>query len=391
MSAQDRRDGTMIIAMSKNCPASQKCEFFHRFVTEEDLQSIINMGRYVESVTYTKFGTFVVYRDNTDAVHQMLEFVPRYDIEKECKKMFKKGYSLKYYNQEQKYAIFDKNPKVTKQSFVEINSSKKNVNEKISKLNQKGLYVTIIENTTAVLQNGFDGNIQQMTKTIIVNNGEELQSQHEIQSLLSEGWMISSVSKSYNHYGNWSLYRIMFDKLNDTTSDNLQLIGLVEKQEELTKFLQDNNDQEFKIFKTWCGWENRDYAHDAELAASYDTDWSGILGGLSSSLSALAGGSIGNNETGTVDNNYSSPVDNGVNPSNSRGGKVSKANHANWSSLERSYSNYESQLIRMSNTSNIDLQEVRSIQKKMRDIREKIKVQSGGHERAVSQWENWTP
>ena len=71
--------------------------------------------------------------------------------------------------------------------------------------------------------------------------------------------------------------------------------------------------------------------------------------------------------------------------------KSSGANHANWSSLERSYSSYESQLIRLSNSTPVDKQEVRSIQRKMREIREKIATQSGGHQRAVSQWENWNP
>jgi hypothetical protein len=37
------------------------------------------------------------------------------------------------------------------------------------------------------------------------------------------------------------------------------------------------------------------------------------------------------------------------------------------------------------------VQEVRSIQRKMKEIREKIATQSGGHQRAVSQWENWNP
>ena len=75
----------------------------------------------------------------------------------------------------------------------------------------------------------------------------------------------------------------------------------------------------------------------------------------------------------------------------SKSGAASGNNHANWSSLERSYDSYESQLIRMSNSSNIDKQEVRSIQRKMKEIREKISKQSGGHQRAVSQWENWNP
>ena len=75
----------------------------------------------------------------------------------------------------------------------------------------------------------------------------------------------------------------------------------------------------------------------------------------------------------------------------SKSAESSGVNHANWSSLERSYDNYESQLIRMSNSSNIDKQEVRSIQKKMKEIREKILKQSGGHQRTVSQWESWNP
>lgn len=77
--------------------------------------------------------------------------------------------------------------------------------------------------------------------------------------------------------------------------------------------------------------------------------------------------------------------------SKSKSAESSGNNHANWSSLERSYDSYESQLIRISNSSNIDKQEVRSIQRKMKEIREKISKQSGGHKRAISQWENWNP
>lgn len=98
-------------------------------------------------------------------------------------------------------------------------------------------------------------------------------------------------------------------------------------------------------------------------------------------------GAESENGTYTTDSNNVSKGSSGK----SRNANSSGANHANWSSLERSYDNYESQLIRMSNSSNIDKQEVRSIQRKMKEIREKISKQSGGHTRAVSQWENWNP
>lgn len=69
----------------------------------------------------------------------------------------------------------------------------------------------------------------------------------------------------------------------------------------------------------------------------------------------------------------------------------SKANHANWRALDNAYSGYEDQLIRMKSSGNYDKQEVKNIQRKMRDIRDKIYKQSGGHQRAVSSMESWNP
>ncbi len=73
--------------------------------------------------------------------------------------------------------------------------------------------------------------------------------------------------------------------------------------------------------------------------------------------------------------------------SNSRGAKV---NHANWHSLENSYSNYESQLDKMKSNGVYNKQEVREIQRKMKEIRGKIDKQSG-RTRSVSPLENWNP
>lgn len=84
--------------------------------------------------------------------------------------------------------------------------------------------------------------------------------------------------------------------------------------------------------------------------------------------------------TGTASNNYSS----------TQHGSTTKNNHANWKALDRAYGGYEDQLIRMKSSGNYDKQEVRNIQRKMKDIRKKIYEQSG-HNRAISSMENWTP
>ena len=85
------------------------------------------------------------------------------------------------------------------------------------------------------------------------------------------------------------------------------------------------------------------------------------------------------------------------NSSNSISGKSSsstnskqKNNHANWRTLDRAYGGFEDQLIKMKSSGNYDKQEVKNIQKKMKDIRKKIYEQSG-HDRAVSPMETWNP
>ena len=65
--------------------------------------------------------------------------------------------------------------------------------------------------------------------------------------------------------------------------------------------------------------------------------------------------------------------------------------HANWRALDSAYDGYETTLMRMRDSGNYDKSEVRSIQRKMKDVRKKIYEQSGGHNRAVSSMENWNP
>ena len=156
-------------------------------------------------------------------------------------------------------------------------------------------------------------------------------------------------------------------------------------------------DKGYRIDNIWCGWENIDYAaldasiQDYRNSSSLASELLEVVSGITNSANQLFGGDSGSSSGIESESDaYNQSSGSGTSKMSSKNSS-SKSNHANWRSLEQSYSNYESQLIRMSNSSNIDKQEVRSIQRKMRDIREKIRVQSGGHQRATSQWENWNP
>ncbi len=67
-----------------------------------------------------------------------------------------------------------------------------------------------------------------------------------------------------------------------------------------------------------------------------------------------------------------------------------KNNHSNWKALDSAYGEYENHLIQMKGSGNVDRQEVKNIQRKMKDIRRKIKEQSG-HDRNASPLESWNP
>ena len=83
----------------------------------------------------------------------------------------KKGFSISYYNPQQYYAIFDKNPKITIQDYVKDISQKD-----LDKYNSKGLYFKHLWNTQGVVQNGHDFVIQHYMEKIpeiipeIINN-----------------------------------------------------------------------------------------------------------------------------------------------------------------------------------------------------------------------------
>lgn len=400
-----------VASLVKSTGADARCDVFTQLniddLEKSEIEKLIRNGRYIKSITFTKSGYLVVSESNVENIQQMCITIPYYCFKKEVNKEFKKGWALTYYNSEQGFAIFDKNPAITKQVYTEIKTWKEDVNKKIAKWNAKGFYVTIVRGVcNLILQKGRGENTEQCYALYICSKDDEVFIEG-IQKYKDEGWIVSSSAKGYNEFGNFDDYRVIFDKTSKEKAQNqdILLLGTSGGEDSLRAKIEDG----YRIARIWGGWEGRDYAAErtarAERAAkraasSEKTDWLGIIGGIVGGVSELAGGNssrgvsnYGASSSSDTENIYNKSSGNGFggNSSSSKNGDSSKANHANWQSLEKSYSGYESTLIRMSNSSDIDKQEVRRIQNKMREIREKIRVQSGGHQRAVSQWENWNP
>lgn len=398
--AQSRKDGRVLINLTQSNGNDVKINYYqnplltggmYRYKDtppDSRLVALSDSGRYVKSITTAKFGTIVIHEKNIHDVQQMFTSIPSYALKKELGKYFKAGWVLSYYNKERGYAVFDKNPVVTKQEYVKLPVGKDKLPSAVSKYNEKGFYVMLVDYYDAVIQNGHGGNIVQKGTSFSCYSGDS-ELLNGLDQLTGEGWKISSASKYYNKVGDYDSYVVILDKVNEETEMGGQRILIAETDEDVQNFLSSAK-ANYIVQNMWCGWENRNYAREAEMAESYKPDWLGILSGITTGVSQLAGAGSSGSESysGSTEGSYSSGAGSS---GTSKSSKASGANHANWSSLERSYSGYESQLIRMSNSANIDKQEVRSIQRKMKEIREKIAKQSGGHQRAVSQWENWNP
>lgn len=392
LNAQERKDGYVVVNLSKSETEDLKCEVIQGF-TDGDIKPLMDDGRYIVAVTPTKFGCLVLHRKNTNSIKQVFDYVPAYNLKKKLKEMFNKGYSLSYYNDQRTFAVFDKNPKITIQEFV------KDINDKkIEKYNTKGLYVKVINYNDAVVQDGHNpiGGVIIQTYKYFIGSKSEIEMLKDFIEYSKRGWKVGSVTSSYNQYGDWNAYNIIYDKNSIEDNSIKELLGIINTQDEMTKFISEYNNRGYSLLKTWCGWEAKAYNAISSYSEENSSSFLDILGGIVDSASKLASGNVIDtpvqNSSSFVSegSSYSGSSTSSSYSSSSSTSNNNKVNHANWKSLDNSYNGYENQLMRMHSSGSIDKNEVRSIQNKMKDIRKKIYEQSG-HQRAVSQWESWNP
>ena len=393
--AQEKVDGTVVLQlMQVNAEDDYKYEviendkqLLREDIVQKKIQALIDNGRYINTAVGTTFGTVVSHKRNDGHIEQICERIPSYNFKKVLKEKQKQGYSFKlctgYMSM---FTIFEKNQNVTKQQLFSTYS----IEKKLPKMNPKGLHVTAVNKATYYIsQNGYGNAINQVSKSYY--SEDELQK--GIAEKMSEGWYVSSMTTRLTYYtfnqSYHTTYDVIFDKKTSEANVPAMNYAVVDTSEELAEVLKESSENGYFVSNVWGQWESRQYVKERmESIMNEKTDWMGIISGLTTSVGALVNHGSSTAVVGSDSGSTSSSGTSGN--GNRKNTQTQKVSSANWSALERAYSGYEDQLIKMKSSGNYDKQEVKNIQNKMKETRRKIMEQSG-HNRAASSMETWNP
>lgn len=292
--AEERNDGSFVVHMTDNKVDDLKCDIYPTEPNEADIQSLFEQNRYVTSIVHTKFGTMVTHKNNTEGIRQFFAIIAPWDLKKESKKKLKEGFTLSYYNNLRHYALYDFRTNISKQEFFEDLDQKK-----LAKKNKDGLYVTTYAPYDAYAQNGHE-NVAEQRYASYTGYGELIKGFKE---MAAESWVVGSVSKSYNKYGDRTYYYVIYDKYSDGKGIR-QYLGALDTEKELSDHLAQRLKDGYTINRIYCGWENRDYAAEEARANAANYNVFDILSGIMNSVSGMTG--TGSTQAlGTTDSNIS--------------------------------------------------------------------------------------
>lgn len=389
LNAQERKDGYVVVNLSKSVPLDVKCDVYKGETPESMINELINKGRYILSIADTNYGTLILHEKNKDSIEQLFYSVPLYMIKNKMKEMFKRGYTISCYIKHRELAFFEKNSKIKEQKILNHYN-----NKIIEKYNKQGFYLKIIDDSDAILQKGHENVILQMYKHFSGPNSEE-EMLNDFIEYRNRGWRIGSIYSNYFSSSNQNSYHIIYDKYANEDDSPKEIMGIVKSIDDFSQFISNNSNSGYYLSNIWSGLHKAKERPRYSYSEDNTNNLFDILGGIVGGVSKLANGNVTdtsaqNSSVSESEGSSNTSSYNSSSSSSSRVSNTSKVNHANWKSLDNSYNGYENQLIRMHSSGSYNKQEVRTIQSKMKDIRRKIYEQSG-HQRAVSQWENWNP
>lgn len=328
--ANDHDDDIMIVRMMDTDAVDLKCDYFpfprdadDNREFDKNIQEMMNQGRYIISITDTKYGTFVLNKQNTESIKQ--KYVRGFISKKNFNKEFKNGFSLKFFNNTYRstYTLFEKNPKITKQVFVSSSSKSYVNNKRFLKMNLKGLFAVAQYYDKIIFQNGHD-NITLQYYSIFSDEQSFL---FDVEEKQNNGYTVKFANKHYNNYSHSTFYRIIYEKPKDGDIKH-QSIALIRDAVSFANLLQEKVSQGYNLDMIWGGWDKRDYeaeaARSAELAASNTNNWE-VLGGLATSVAGLiAGPSNSNNVTSNTISSYNTNIQTNSSTGNSNSANSSK-------------------------------------------------------------------
>ena len=267
--SQERYDDYMFVRMMETDAVDLKCQIFpcERYddpmyswdMLKIEIPRLIESGRYIISISFTKFGVIVLHKENSEQIKQVFKLT---FLDKQIKEMFKNGYSLKYLNDDGGYGLYELNPKVTKQVILKRTYNQEKDQKKTAKLIAKGLYIVGIRHSYLVLQNGRDDLVDQVLESVPFGNFYD-----RIEARRSQGYIASPMFAYYSNIGTSYLDRveIVFDKPSDGNVKG-ENVAMIRTQEEFVNYLSQNVKPGYSIDMTWCGW-------DGETGRSKRVEW----------------------------------------------------------------------------------------------------------------------
>ena len=293
--SQERNDEIMVVQMMETNAVDLKCEiypyskdYFKEKEFDQQMRDLIANGRYIKSISTTKFGTVVLHEQNTHSIEQQYE---RIYTTKEINKKFKNGFAIKYYNKEHRYTLFEKNPKITKQKLEKKPWSDKKTAQKLADMNAKGFFLVTMIYDEMIMQDGRDDITEQVYNSCY---GSAVLS--EVEKMQEKGYTVGYVNKNYSDYANLDTYEIIFEKPRDGNLRK-QCIATIKTQGFFVDFLSQRVTPGYNLNMTWSGWPDIDYEkRNAELSEPDTNIWD-VLSGLANTVSGLAGGTTGSNTT----------------------------------------------------------------------------------------------
>lgn len=368
----------------------------------QSVNELMTKGRYVEAVVPLNIGNqttmVVVHRPNTENVKQLFQRYNGYEADKRTKQAVKYGWQIKMFTDDHSadnFVLYDKEPMVKKVEFVMPWKDKQK-----DKLKAEGYYFTAIDAGREYLAQKRSAVTEQVFASY-----EALKSQSVVNEKIAKmkelGYIVSSA------YGFGTSFDAVFDKSSKAPSQTTLFFA---DRQELADFINSGLASQYTITAAWkalpdaffqAAAEKRaadDVQRKQELENSGGTVWNAFgyfgqaivsgaqmvsqaknIGKSSSPTSTVSSGSYNPSST-------SSKSKKGTGTSSS---KTKQSNFAAYKNYDRAYDGYETQLVKMRSDGKYNIAEVRDIQQKMREIRQKIAEL--GFTRAVSDTETWNP
>jgi hypothetical protein len=245
---ENKKDGAFVVYTMNTDEVDLKHDIYRDCPNASQIEPIVNnlikTGRYIKSIVNTKFGVIVLHESNTNNVEQIYVNVELNKLKAECNRYFKSGYVVDYYNKNGGYALFKKDPKVTKQSV--LGSLKQS---QLEKLNKDGMFIVVDNYSSVVVQNGRDDIEEQVIGKhpsmyrLLCNS---------YYAKCADGWTVGAVADDYDSEGDSYQYSVVYNKVKPLYRKNQDMLDIL-TENKLTEYLNKKGKAQCCLVNIWGG------------------------------------------------------------------------------------------------------------------------------------------